>query len=204
MSEKSTKSAKRTRNWTIVVYPHVSETDGAPVNWREILDEEHIAWVESPLHEYDVNPDGEVKKAHWHILLLFEGVKTYDQVKQITDKIRSPHPQICNSARGMVRYMVHMDNPEKVQYDVSEIVCHGGADIADYLQATVSERYKMIDEMIAYIDDNVVTEFADFMDFVRRERRSDWFPLLCDNSTYVIDKHIKSRRHQLKERRLEQ
>ena len=47
----------RTRSWTFLVYP-----ESAPDNWRDYLDEEHLEWVESPLHEFDVNPTGEVKK----------------------------------------------------------------------------------------------------------------------------------------------
>ena len=69
MGSEKTRGSDRTRNWMIVVYP-----DSAPKNWREYLDETHIEWVESPLHEWDVNPTGEVKKPHWHVLLMFGGV----------------------------------------------------------------------------------------------------------------------------------
>lgn len=55
----------RTRNWSVIVYP-----ESAPENWRQILDESHIEWIESPLHEFDTNPTGEIKKPHYHILLL--------------------------------------------------------------------------------------------------------------------------------------
>lgn len=47
----------KTRAWTFIVYP-----DSAPDNWRDILDELHIPWVESPLHDKDQNPTGEQKK----------------------------------------------------------------------------------------------------------------------------------------------
>ena len=53
----------RTRNWTIVLYP-----ESAPDNWRTLIDDLHIEWVESPLHDKDVNANGEPKKAHWHLL----------------------------------------------------------------------------------------------------------------------------------------
>ena len=46
----------RTRNWTIVVYP-----DSAPANWRDIINDIHIEWVESPLHDKDVDANGEYK-----------------------------------------------------------------------------------------------------------------------------------------------
>ncbi|HDT7711324.1 TPA: replication protein, partial [Enterococcus faecium] len=55
MTSRKTKD-ERTRNWTFVVYP-----ESAPENWREFLDELHVPWVESPLHDKDVNPDGELK-----------------------------------------------------------------------------------------------------------------------------------------------
>ncbi|MDU7039740.1 MAG: Rep family protein, partial [Lactococcus lactis] len=60
------KKDTRTRNWTFFVYP-----ESAPSNWREILDSYHVPWIESPLHDKDVNSDGEIKKAHWHVLLMF-------------------------------------------------------------------------------------------------------------------------------------
>ena len=74
------KKDDRARTWTFIVYP-----ESAPQNWRELLDECHVSWVESPLHDKDVNPDGTVKKPHWHIILLFDGNKSYEQVKEISD-----------------------------------------------------------------------------------------------------------------------
>ena len=47
--------------------------------------------------------------------------------------------------------MVHMDNPEKAQYDVGGIVGHGGVDVAELLRPSSSERYALIREMIAYV-----------------------------------------------------
>ena len=61
----------RARTWTFILYP-----ESAPENWRDILDGYHIPWVESPLHDRDVNPDGTVKKAHRHIILLCAGKKS--------------------------------------------------------------------------------------------------------------------------------
>lgn len=66
----------RTRNWTFVVYP-----ESAPDNWREIIDEYRTPWIESPLHDKDVNPDGELKKPHWHVMMMFPTNKSYDQIR---------------------------------------------------------------------------------------------------------------------------
>lgn len=181
---------QRTRNWTFVLYE-----DSAPENWRDILDEEHIEWIESPWHDKDVNANGEPKKKHKHILLMFGGVKSYEQVKEITDKLGQPIPQRTHNAKAMVRYMAHMDNPEKAQYSPSDIIPHGGVDLAELLRPSCSERYSLIREMIDYIRSSGITEFQDLVDYASSERFDDWFPLLCDSSSYFIGQYIKSQRH---------
>ena len=86
------------------------------------------------------------------------------------------------------------------QYSVSDIVPHGGVDIAEMLRPSSSERYALIREMSEYIRDNGVTEFSDFMYYAQNEHFDDWYPLLCDNSTYIISQIIKSQRHRLERR----
>ena len=66
-----------------------SLSESAPKAWREILDDTHLRWVESPLHDRDVNPDGEIKKAHWHILLSYDGPVNLVAVKKLTDKLNA-------------------------------------------------------------------------------------------------------------------
>lgn len=185
-----TRGAGRTRNWTFLVYP-----ESAPVNWRDILDEEHVQWIESPLHDKDTNADGEIKKEHYHILIMFESVKTYEQVLEITERMNATIPQKCNGTKGLVRYMAHLDNPEKFQYPKSEIIGHGGADVMELLKPTTSDRYGLIKEMIEYVKENEVDEIQDLIDYSIQERPDDWFPLLCDNSAYVVSLYIKSVRH---------
>lgn len=189
-NKSSGNKASRTRNWNIVVYP-----DSAPENWREYMDSLQIEWVESPLHDCDTNANGEVKKPHWHLLLMFGGVKTYEQVCEVIEPLNCPIPQKCLSAKGSVRYMAHLDNPEKFQYQVSDIKAHGGVDIAELLRPSSSERYAIIREMCEFVRDNGITEFQDLMDYAMADKFDTWFPLLCDNSAYVVGQYIKSQRH---------
>lgn len=180
----------RVRTWTAVVYP-----DSAPTEWRELLDQHHFQWAESPLHEYDTNADGELKKPHWHIVMTFEGKKSYDQICDILKPLNCPWPQRCHDIRGIVRYFAHLDNPEKYQYDASMIVPHGGIDLSSALMPTASQRHELISEMISFVRDGQIIEFQDLMDYAVIHRRSDWFPLLCDNSVFVMQQYIKSVRH---------
>ena len=188
MSEK--KQDERSRNWVVIVYP-----ESAPNDWREILDNMHIQWIESPLHDKDVNPDGTVKKSHWHVVLAFGSKKSYKQVKEITDKLNSPIPQKVHNMKGQVRYLVHLDNPEKYQYPVEQVIAHGGIDVEKYFKATSGQRYDMIGEMIDYVRENNIVEMKDLIDYARVNRFDDWFPLLCDNSLIIMDAYIRSNRN---------
>lgn len=181
---------ERTRNWTIVVYP-----ESAPSDWREILENEHIEWVESPLHDKDIDGAGKPKKPHWHIALLFAGKKSYEQIKEIANKINAPKPEPIKSTRSMIRYFAHLDDPNKAQYLASQIIAHGGVDLATLLKPTASSRYESIAEMVEYIQENEITEFIDFMIYCKNKEFETWFPLLCDNAAFIIQAVIKSNRH---------
>ena len=88
--------------------------ESAPENWRDILDDYHIPWVESPLHDKDVNPDGEIKKAHWHIGLFFSGKKSYGQILEITNKLNCPAPQIMKNSKRSNKILCSYGQSRKI------------------------------------------------------------------------------------------
>lgn len=195
--EKSTTQKEtRTRAWNIILYP-----ESEPDNWREILDDLHIGWVESPLHEFDSNPTGERKKPHRHITLFFGGVKSYDQVRELTAPLNGPIPQRCHDARASVRYMAHMDNPEKFQYNPKDIKAHGGADLDALLAPTASERKEIIKEMILWVKETGCIEYQDLMDYAIEKSSDRWYPILLDSGSYVLQMYIRSQRHREKTQR---
>lgn len=188
----SSKKETRTRSWALVVYP-----ESAPENWIQIVESWKIQFAISPLHDADTNGDETEKKEHWHVMLCFDSVKSYSQVHELTRPLNCPVPQRVHSAKGMVRYFLHLDHPNKAQYKREEIRSFGGLDIDDLLRPSSSEKYTLIAEILDFIDDNTITEFTDLMKYARTDRKDDWFPLLCDSNTFLICTYIKSQRHQL-------
>ncbi|MBT9065367.1 hypothetical protein BTJ08_09270 [Lactobacillus delbrueckii subsp. bulgaricus] len=187
--------SKRARAWAAIVYP-----ESAPEDWKDRLDALHLVWA-CILHDKDVNPTGEVKKAHYHVLMLFDGLKSYDQIKAITDQLSAPIPQRVASVRGMVRYFIHLDNPEKHQYDRSEIEQHGGIDIEPYFELSISQRNVLLKEMASFIIDNQVDSFADFVQYCITEAPSeDWFDVAANKSTLFLNKLIDSVYHKVSRR----
>lgn len=176
----------RTRNYACVVYP-----DSAPDNWESIVSESKIGLFISPLHDKDINPTNEPKKPHYHVLAMFDSVKTKDQAAEFFCSFGGVGCEVVNSVRGYARYLTHMDNPEKAQYRLEDVKCYGGA---DYMHAigTQADKAKAIREMVAWIEENDIVCFADLFTYASVQR-SDWFDCLINSGAYVIKEFIKSR-----------
>lgn len=187
MSKKASED-NRARNWTFILYP-----ESAPENWKQILQEQYIKFAVSPCHDKDINPTGEPKKAHYHVLLVFDGKKSYSQIESITKSLNATIPQKVANIEGLIRYFVHIDNPEKYQYNVKDIYVHGTIDVIKPFETSAS-RYEALREMRAYINENNIMEFSDLYDYAAEENEV-WFRYLSDNCAYVISQHIKSRRY---------
>lgn len=176
----------RTRNFATVVYP-----DSAPANWQDILSDQFIPAFISPLHDKDTNADGEPKKPHWHVVVMFEGKKSMDQVTELFNLIGGVGCEVVKSTRGYARYLCHLDNPEKAQYNQEDVRSMGGADYIGTI-GLIIDKYKAIGEMIDYCMANEVYSYSSLLEYCRMER-FDWFRVLCDNGTVVIKEYLKSR-----------
>lgn len=179
------KRAGRTRNFATIVYP-----ESAPENWQNLIAESKLQVFISPLHDSDINPDGTPKKPHYHVILMFETVKTTEQVKEIIEQIGGVGVEKINSLRGYARYLIHADNPEKAQYNKADIKQFGGADY-EAICSLASDKYAAIREMISYCTDHRIISYADLLRYAS-ENREDWFRCLCDNGTVVMKEFLKS------------
>lgn len=184
MSERKTDT--RTRNFATIVYP-----ESAPDNWQEILAQQFVPAFISPLHDKDVNPTGEPKKPHYHVVLMFEGKKSIEQVNEIFSLIGGVGCEKVNSIRGYSRYLCHLDNPEKAQYPQDRVRALGGADYVSTIGLSI-DKYKAISEMIDYCMENGIVSYSDLLEYCRVER-FDWFRVLCDNGTVVMKEYLKSK-----------
>ena len=179
-------STKRTRNYATVIYP-----ESAPDNWQEILEQQFVPAFISPLHNQDVNPTGEHKKDHYHVMIMFEGVKTREQAQDIFTKIGGVGCEIVQSCRGYARYLCHLDNPDKAQYKQEDVRSLCGADYSGTI-GLVLDKYKAIGEMIDYCKEKNIFSYSELLEYCRMER-FDWFRVLCDNGTVVMKEYLKSR-----------
>lgn len=187
MPEKNVKK----RNWAFVLYP-----ESAPKNWREILAQSGVQCAISPLHDRDVNPTGEPKKPHYHVILVYGNPTTYNNVKAFTNgRLGQTVPQPLEQVQGYYRYLTHDDNPEKAQYSKNDIEHLNGFDIREFVELSKSEVIRIKRELLAFIRDNKIYEYADLMELLMDggEETADYFEV-ASNNTVFFDRYLSSRR----------
>lgn len=186
------KNDVKKRNWAFVVYP-----ESAPADWRERLQKSGLQCAISPLHDKDTNPDGEPKKAHYHVILVYGSPTTYNNVKALTNgQLGQTVPQPLEQVRGYYRYLTHADNPEKAQYSAGDIQLINGFDIRDFAEMTKSEVMRYKRELLAFVRDNDILEYSDLLDILMDggEATADLLEV-ASNHTLMLTKYIASRRY---------
>lgn len=183
----NTRGKGRTRNYATVVYP-----ESAPEHWQNTLAEQCIPAFISPLHDQDLNPTGEEKKPHYHVMIMFESVKTREQAVEIFELIGGVGCEVVNSIRGYARYLCHLDNPDKAQYSVDDVRALAGADYISIIGLAI-DKYKTLGEILDFIEAEDINNIGDLIMYSRQER-FDWFRVLCDSGIYILKEYMKSRK----------
>lgn len=179
-------SIKRTRNWVSVLYP-----ESAAENWMDILKDWKVDFFVSPLHDKDFSSNGESKKPHWHIILMFSGVKTKEQADEVFNSIQAVSCEAVSSLRGYARYLCHLDDLDKAQYDPNEVISYGTTDYIGII-SLATDKYDSIADMIDYCDRENIISYAQLLRYAKANNEI-WFRTLCDNGTLVMKEFIKSR-----------
>lgn len=183
---------RRARNFATVVYP-----ESAPEDWLDTLKDQHICAFVSPLHDKDVDrKTGLPKKPHYHVMVMFDGKKSREQVSDLFALIGGVGLEIVGSLRGYARYLCHLDDPEKTLYDFDQVTQIAGANYAEVIGLAIDKR-TAIAEMQDFCISHNINEFADLMDYTA-ENKPEWHHVLCTCGTMVMRAYLDSRRHKAK------
>lgn len=176
---------KRTRNFATVVYP-----ESAPNDWKMILQEQCVPAFISPLHDRDFNTDKTRKKKHYHVMIMFDGVKTREQAGEVFAMIGGVGIEPIKCVKAYARYLCHLDNPDKAKYVIEDVISCAGADYSYMISAT-TDRYTAIGEMIEFCIENTIVGYAELLLYAKNNR-TDWFRVLCDSGTVTMVQFLKS------------
>lgn len=178
------------RNWAFVAYP-----DSMPDNWFEILQNTGLPICVSPLHDKDFNPDNTIKKPHYHFICYYSNTTTFKNVKEnVCDLINATIPIKLESMVGMYRYHLHLDNPDKYQYDDRNRIFINGFDSSKVDSLTCTEIQKILVELQKLIQINDIIEYCELLDLLLKEESFN-FLQVAQTHTIFLNTYITSRRH---------
>lgn len=187
MTEKKSRNIKK-RNWAFVLYP-----ESAPEDWRERLQQTGLPCVVSPLHDKDIDPTGQPKKPHYHIILVYSGPTAYSVVSALTSSLNQPIPQALESVKGYYRYLTHKDNPDKAQYLEQDITTINGFDISDFAELTRSEVNEIIRKTQKLCRDMDIVEYSDLLDYLLDNEYLAEHDIVSSH-TLLFNSYLRSRR----------
>lgn len=115
MDEVKQEQKKQSRTFSVILYPDTDTYDT-----EEVLTAccEYFSEWAYILHDKDTLEDGSLKKPHYHVVGRLEGSRT---PQTVANCIGVPANYVdCKKGytfKKGVRYLAHLDNPEKAQYD---------------------------------------------------------------------------------------
>ncbi len=171
---------EKTRNWVGIGYP-----ESLPEDWLDKLKSLHIKTFISPLHDSDVTEEGELKKPHYHIMLMYDNTVTFSNAT--SDFLFFGVDTLIKSVRsksGMSRYLCHLDETDKFHYNIEDVIELSGADYSSAIQNSDNE-YMNVAEIFDFIDDNRCFSFCALLRYLRTEKPF-LFKLCLKNSATII------------------
>lgn len=186
--------ALKGRNWAFVMYP-----ESMPSDWFDRLQMTGLPFAISPLHDQDLDPTGDKKKPHYHVICYYENATTQKAVKELVcGLVNATLPIKLESMSGMYRYHLHLDNPEKYQYDDRDRTFINGFDVHKVDALTYTEVSKILIDIQKLICTEHILEYSDLLDILLD---SDMFNMwdVARNNTMFLNAYISSRRYKTKQ-----
>lgn len=191
------KKDERYRNACMIVYP-----DSAMPNWVDYLRAKLIPFIVSPLHDKDLNPEAPAdmdgdgcllpKKPHYHVAFVCDGVHTKEYFDGIAKEIGAyKHTWKINNLRSMIRYFIHLDNPEKYQYPESEMREYCGADYKSCMEYSGRELMKQCKLIQRFIRQQRIKSFQQLSDYLNDNNYDDWYYIVTSQRTLFFATYMK-------------
>lgn len=116
-----------------------------PVKFHDCIWKHLAEWADKSaysyfgiIHDSDVDEDGVKKRVHSHLVLLTpHRVRIGTMVNRIADLLHIPQEAVSDiafeSTAGAVQYLIHKNNPDKFQYDYTEVKTNHQVDLVALL-----------------------------------------------------------------------
>lgn len=179
----------KSKYFCCVLYPDSTTYDVDKI--IKALAAEHLTFAVSPIHDRDIEDDGSLKKAHYHLLIAYSSATTLNNIRGWVNACGMPESdlhsvRVCASGVGYFRYLTHKDNPEKIQYDDNDIRVFNDTDeLFKKFSKTSSEKVNDLVRIFQIVDELKTISFHSLIQYLMLNER-DLFKMLTSSSALAI------------------
>ena len=175
--------AEISRTWATIVYQ-----ESCKETWIDDLESLKIPCYISPLHDQDVqeNNPNELKKPHFHVLLMFQGQKNRKNIMELVQAFGGVGAEKVEHKDAYAKYLCHLCSPGKHVYDIKDVLCLNGAkDYISVIEDSELDKYAILMDIIDFINEYNIFSFADLSDYARQNRK-EWFRVIVGKHSYFL------------------
>lgn len=184
---------ERSYNWASILY-----TESCVADIESALLALKVPCALSPLHDRDIcDETGELKKPHYHLLLHYTSLKSQRQIKEDLEPLRAVGAERVRDLRAYARYLIHIDDPDKAQYDIQDLRVFNGFDIRKYFEETKIGIDAGFAELVKIALEQGYTEYCSLVTYCL-ECDAELLPI-CRKSAYALTSFLRSRAFQSRE-----
>lgn len=166
------------RNCACIIYP-----ESCPDDFIGIIRSWQVPAFLSPLH----SPDDEQKKPHYHLLVLLSGQHVEQYYRDLFSSIGGVGCLRVRDKTAYIRYLCHLDQPDKEQLNINDVVSFGGLDYSILCKNCVSDVYTVFD-ILKMINDYRISNFAELVDMCVSNNLGMLDTLLSKSSVIILVK----------------
>lgn len=140
-------------------------------DWEDVMRNSGMQFAVSPWHREDVKEDGELKKTHKHVIFHTPGNQPLS-VKTVRKRLvplgiaANGYIEPCRDKGAQMRYLIHLDNPEKSQFPEGRnaIQCFGGFPLDLTRQLSAEQKREVRKSIFERIRECSITEYSELLD----------------------------------------
>ena len=130
---------------------------------------------------------GKAKKPHVHVGIMLPSQKNAQQFSELMAGLLPIRPSMwekMEDKRGFIRYLAHLDSPQKAQYSAFDIHGFGGVDLSCLLKTDEHEKVKIVTELHKFGKERKVQYFHQFVDDVFASGDMDYINCILGRGSF--------------------
>ena len=184
VKEKVSSKNERSLYFNLVLYPDEDLSHQKALDY--IRQHYSCAYIN---HNRDLDDEGNIKKPHTHVVIRFNNYRWKNAIATELD-IPSNYIVKCNNFKSSLEYLIHFNDPDKAQYEISEVYGSLKEKLAFYLKdKNISESEKvlfLIDFISSY---EMKLSIKDFVVFCCHNNMYDIYRRNAYSFNKIIDDH---------------